>query len=188
MSVPENASLNYTGNGWICNNNFKRVSEKCLAMSAGEIKKSKERQEALKRELERRRLQGVSGDHCETEYKTGSEICVEISSGELDCNESYLGAYYDDCDVSLTYEVSTDYRGGSNLDVEIECQVEIEYSSRKTYLGGSDSNVQDESHSLYAHDSDSNTMYFNFSFGPFDEVTSAKVGSVSCEVESVDLY
>src|SRR3990172_428168 len=140
-----------------------------------EIKKQKELERALIAEIQRRKAQGVSGDDCETEYKTNAEVCVEITGGDLDCNESYGNNYYRDCDVTLSYEVQTDYAGGSYLDVEVECQVEIEYKGRQTYTTQSDASSQDESHSLYAHGSESETMNFNFSFSSFKEVTSVKI-------------
>jgi hypothetical protein len=68
----------------------------------------------------------VQGDDCETEYKTNAQACVRISGGDLDCNKSFMGNYYRDCDVTLSYDVETDYAGDSYLDVEVECTVEIE--------------------------------------------------------------
>lgn len=153
-----------------------------------EILKQKEVEKAIRNEMERRRIQGVSGDDCETEYKTGSEVCVEITQVNLDCDERYAGDYYQDCDVTLDYEVQTDYKGGSYIEVEVECTVEIEYQGRETYATQSDSSYEDESHSLYAHGSESGTMSFNFSFSSFEEITNVKIGSAECEIESVDIY
>jgi hypothetical protein len=138
--------------------------------------------------MQRRKALGVSGDDCEAEYKTNAEVCVEITSGDISCNKSYSGEFYRDCDVTLGYEVSTDYSGGAYLDVEVECTVGIEYKGRQTYSTRSDSSSQDESHSLYAHESDSESLNFNFSFSSFQEITSAKISSATCEIDSVDLY
>ena len=138
--------------------------------------------------MQRRKAQGVSGDDCETEYKTNAEVCVKITGGDLDCNESYSGNYYRDCDVTLSYDIQTDYQGGAYLDVEVECRVEIEYKGRQIYSTQSDSSNQDESHSLYAHGSDSETMSFNFSFNSYKEITSVKISSAKCEIESVNMY
>ena len=157
-------------------------------MTPQEIQKQKEVEKAIRNEMERRILQGVSGDDCETEYKTGAEVCVEITGVDIDCNESYTGDYYQDCDLSLNYEVQTDYKGGSYIEVEVEGTVEIEYKGRQTYTTQSDSSYEDESHSLYAHGSENETMSFNFSFSSFEEVTNVKIGSAECEIESVDLY
>lgn len=186
--VPENASIDVYGSGWACNKGFKKSGTSCVPMTPQEINKQKELEKALAAEIQRRRAQGVSGDDCETEYKTNAEVCVEITSGDLDCNESYAGNYYRDCDATLRYEVSTDYSGGAYLDVEVECTIEIEYKGRETYSTQSDSASQDESHSLYAHGSDSETMNFNFSFSSYKEITSVKISSAQCEIDSVDLY
>lgn len=157
-------------------------------MTAKDIQKQKELQERILAEMMRRKAQGVSGDDCESEYKTNAEVCVEITGGGLDCSEDYSGNHYRDCDLTLSYEVQTDYSGGAYLDVEVECTVEIEYKGRNTYSTQSDSSYDDESYSLYAQGSESDTMYFNFSFSSYQEITSAKISSAECEIESVDLY
>ncbi len=188
VKIPKNGKLNYLGNGWECESGFKKSGNICVAMTPQEIRKQKEVEQAVRIEMERRRLQGVSGDDCETEYKTGAEVCVVITGVDLDCNESYTGDYYRDCDVTLSYEVQTDYKGGSYIEVEVKCAVEIEYKGRQTYMTQSDSSYEDESHSLYAHGSESGTMSFNFSFSSFKEITNVKISSAECEIESVDLY
>jgi len=157
-------------------------------MTPQEIRKQKELEKSFRDEMERRRLQGVSGDDCEKEFKTGAEVCVEITGVDIDCNESYTGNYYRDCDVTLDYEVKTDYKGGSYIEVEIECTVEIEYKGRQTYTTHSDTSYEDESHSLYAHGSESGTMDFNFSFSSFKEITNVKISSAESEIESVNMY
>ena len=186
--VPENANIDIYGSGWTCNNGFKKSGSSCVPMTQQEIEKQKELERAIAAENQRRRAQGVSGDDCETEYKTNAEVCVEITSVDLDCNESYAGNYYRDCDARLSYEVSTDYSGGAYLDVDVECSIEIEYKDRQTYSTKTDSASQDESYSLYAHDSDSDSMNFNFSFSSYREITSVIIGSAECEIDSVDLY
>jgi hypothetical protein len=154
-----------------------------------ELEKQKALEQAIIKEMmQRRKAEGVSGEHCETEYKTNAEVCIEITGVDLDCNESYLGNYYQDCDVSISYDIATDYKGGSYLDVDIGCRVEIEYEGRQTYFTNSESSSSDESHNLYAHGSDSNTMSFNFSFSSFDEVVKATISSTECEIESVNLW
>lgn len=94
---------------------------------------------------------GVGGDHCDSEYKSGSEVCVSVSDASIDCSESYDGSHYDSCEVTLDYDVTTDYAGHAYLDVDINCEVEISYSGPKMYMAGSDSDSQDENHSLYVY-------------------------------------
>ena len=52
----------------------------------------------------------------------------------------------------------------------------------------SDNESQDESHSLYAHDTRSDSMTLDFSFSYFHEVTKVKIDSVGCEIRHVDLW
>ena len=186
--VPENASIDMYGSGWACNKGYKKSNNVCVPMTNEELRKQKEREKALILEMQRRRAQGVSGDDCETEYKTGAEVCVGITGVDIDCNKSYAGEYYQDCDVTLNYEIQTDYKGGSYIEAEVECTVDIEYKGRNTYSTQSDSSNQEESHSLYAHGSDSGTMYFNFSFSSFNEITKVEINSANCEIEDVNMY
>ena len=186
--IPENAGIDVYGSGWVCNKGYKKLNNKCIPMTKAELQKQKELEQAVIERMRQRRLQGVGGDDCETEYKTNAEVCVEITGRDLDCNKSYSGDYYRDCDVELNYEVKTDYSGGSYLDVEVECNVEIEYKGRETYSTQSDSDSRDESYNLYAHGSDSETMSFNFSFSSYKEITSVKISSAKCEIESVNLW
>jgi hypothetical protein len=188
VQIPENASINSSGNGWDCNKGYKKSGNSCVVMSALEMQKQKELEQALIEEVKPRKALGVSGDDCETEYKTNAEVCVEITGGDLDCNESYGDKYYSDCDVTLNYEIQTNYEGGSYLDVDVECRVGIEYNGRQIYTTQTDSGHQDESHILYAYGSESETMSFNFSFGTYEEITNVKINSAECEIESVDLY
>jgi len=185
--VPENAHINITGNGWECDTGFKNINNACIPMTKEEIQKQKELEQIILKEMQRRRIQGVSGDDCETEFKTNAEVCVEVEAGDIDCNKSFSGNYYRDCDVSISYNVETNYQGGSYLDVEVECKVEIEYKGRNTYITQSDSSYEDESHTLYAYERDSETMHFNFSFSSFQEIISVKISSVECKIESVEL-
>uniref|UniRef100_UPI003564B8A6 hypothetical protein n=1 Tax=Sulfurovum sp. TaxID=1969726 RepID=UPI003564B8A6 len=188
VQIPKNAQLSYLGNSWECKKGYRRSGNLCIPMSQTELKKQRELEQAILMEIERRKNQGVSGHDCETEYRTNAEVCVEITGGDLDCSESYGMGYYRDCDVELSYDVDTDYQGGSYLDVEVECTIEIEYKGRQIYSTQSDSNFEDKSHSLYAHESDSNTMNFNFSFSSYKEITSVKISSAECEIKSIDLY
>jgi hypothetical protein len=186
FKVPQNAFAQ--GGQWFCNDGFKRAGSSCRAMTQQELQRQIELEKAVIAEVQHRRAQGVSGDDCETEFKTNAEVCVEITAGDIDCNESYSGSYYNDCDVSLSYKVSTDYRGGAYLEVEVECMVEIEYKGRNIYSTQAESSFEDETHDLYAHDSDSETLNFNFSFGSYQEITSAKINNAECEIDSVDMY
>ena len=186
--VPENASINVYGSGWSCNSGFKKAGSSCMPMTQEEIKKRKALEAAVVAEMQRRRAQGVSSNDCEMEYKTNAEVCVEITGGDLDCSESYGGGFYRDCDATLSYEVETNYSGGAYLDVEVECTLEIEYKGWQTYSTQSDSSSQDESYNLYAHGSDRDSMNFNFSFSSYKEITSVKISSAECEIDSVNLY
>jgi hypothetical protein len=156
-------------------------------MTKEEIQKQKELEQAIQNKIQRRKLQGVSGDDCKTEYKTNAEVCVRITGANLDCSKSYSGNYYNGCDVTLSYDVETDYRGRSYLHVEVECTVEIEYKGKQTYSTQSDSDRHDESHTLYAYGSHSEMMSFNFSFSSYKEVNRVKISSAKCEIESVNL-
>ena len=188
VQVPENASLDFLGNGWQCNRGYKRSNNSCVPMSQRELQRQEELEQTFLAELQRRKYQGVSGDGCDREYKTNAEVCVELTRGELDCNESYNGDYYRDCDATINYNIETDYQGGSYIDADVECRVEIEYRGRGIYSTRSDSGTHDESHSLYAYDRDRERIVFNFSFGHYEEIISVKIASASCSIDSLSLH
>lgn len=134
------------------------------------------------------RYQGVSGDDCETEYKTNAEVCIKITGADLDCRKSYSGNYYQSCNVTLSYEVVTDYKGGSSLDVSVDGTVDIEYESKSSYLKRTSSDYQSETHTLFAHDSEYGTMYFSFSLPYYEETTKVKISSKYCEISDISLW
>lgn len=186
--VPKNAGINIYGSGWACNEGFKKNGNSCLPMTSQELQNQLENKNKLAAIMQSRMAQAVSGDDCETEYDTNTEVCVEITGGDLDCNKNYSGNYYSGCDITLSYDVQTDYSGDDYLDVDVECKVELEYKGRQTYSTLSDSSSQSESHSLYAHGDESETMNFSFSFSSYIEITSAKISSAECEINSVYKY
>ncbi len=155
-------------------------------MTPEEIQKQQEIEKAFIAEYLRRKALGVSGDDCETESDTNAEVCVRVTGVDIDCNKSYTGDSYRDCDVSLNYVVETDYEGGSYLDVDVDCEAEIEYKG-SSYSSRSDSDSSSESHSLSASGSDSDSMELNFSFSSYEEVYKAEVSSSHCEIDSVTL-
>ena len=186
--VPENAGLNYLGNGWTCNKGYKPLNNACVPMTSEELQKQNVLEQAILKKIQERKLRGVKGDDCQTEYKTNAEVCVRVTGGNLDCNKSFYGNYYRDCDATISYDVETNYSGGSYLDVEVECTVEIEYTGRQTYFKKTDSSSNDESHTLYAYGSDSESMTFNFSFSSYEEATKVRISSAKCEIQNVDLW
>ncbi len=63
--VPENASIDIYGSGWACNKGYKKSNNSCIPMTREELQKQKELEQAILIEMQRRRLQGVSGDDCD---------------------------------------------------------------------------------------------------------------------------
>jgi len=129
----------------------------------------------------------VSGGNCESEYKSGAEVCIEVSDANLECNESIAGDYYSDCDVEIEYKLTTDYRGHSSISVDVECKAEISYETRGTY-GSSESDDESKSHTLYANGSDYSSVDIDFSFSMYQQVYRVELESVECEIDSLDLW
>jgi hypothetical protein len=130
---------------------------------------------------------GASGGTCETEYQSGAEVCLEVSDADLECNKSHMGEFYRDCEVEVDYELSTDYRGESSINVDVECEAEISYKARESY-NSSDSDDESESHNLYANGSDYGSIDIDFSFSSYKEVYSVELRSVECEISSMNLW
>lgn len=131
---------------------------------------------------------GASGysSSCQDEYRSGAEVCLQVTSTDLNCDESYTGDYYDSCEVNINYNLDTDYEGQSSIEAEVGCDVEISYEARNGY-GSSDSDGDSYSHDLYEHDSESGSMTFDFSFSSYDEVYDVEISSTDCRLEDLEL-
>jgi hypothetical protein len=187
LDLPAHASLDYLGHNWTCDRGFKRDGSDCVPMTAQEVQRQTEQAAAIAREIQRRRSAVASGDNCETEDKTGANVCVTVTDATLDCHKAFDESRYTDCDADVSYSLKTDYRGNSSLDTDVDCSVEISYSGRNTVITKTDSDSDTNSHTLEAHDETSESANMNFSFSSFDEVTRVKISSVECRIQSVDL-
>lgn len=130
---------------------------------------------------------GVGGSSCETEYRSGAEVCLNIINTNLDCREDLSSDTYRSCDVKAEYELTTDYRGQSSLGVDVSCDTEITHHA----VNGMRRNSTESnwySHSLYSHGSDWGYMDFSFRFNTVDEVNRVKLDSVTCRIESAQLW
>lgn len=180
--VPQNAEINALGNGWQCKSGYTRDGDTCRVMTAEELKAYRERMARL---VEMATQRAAKGD-CETESQSGAEVCLSITNTYFDCDKSFEGTSYSSCSLSISYQVSTDYKGQSSLDVDVECKASIDTKKRQGF-SGYETAQDDESHTLYATDSDSETVRLSFDFSSFDEVYRASVSTASCEVDDVSL-
>jgi hypothetical protein len=187
LIFPEHARLDWTGHDWMCDKGFKKIGNSCLEMTAQEVQSQSQQAAAISRAIQRRRVEAPSGDSCETEDSTGANVCVTATNSSLDCHKSFDGTAYRDCDVDVSYTLQTDYRGNSSLNANVDCTVELWYTGRNTVIPKTDSESDTNSHTLDAHDRLSESAEINFSFSSFYEVTRAKISSVECRIESVDL-
>jgi hypothetical protein len=188
IAIPPNGKLNYFGTGWECNSGYKVVSGSCVAMNNDEIAQAEARQRAIVAAVAARRSSFASGNTCETEPKSGAEVCLSITNVDIDCSKSYTGTYYRSCDATVSYNLETDFKGRGYIDVDVECYVEIAYN-RKNYVSSSnDSTTKDVSTSLYANGSDSESMDFYFSFSSYAEVNRVRVSSHRCKIDEISLY
>ncbi|WP_163558802.1 SH3 domain-containing protein [Halomonas sp. NO4] len=130
---------------------------------------------------------GGGGSSCETEYRSGAEVCLNIINTNLDCREDFSSDTYRSCDVTAEYELTTDYRGQSSLGVDVSCDAEITHHAVNG-MRRSSSESDWFSHSLYSHGLDWHAMNFYFRFNTFDEMYRVQLDSVTCRIESVDLW
>lgn len=130
---------------------------------------------------------GIGGSSCETEYRSGAEVCLNIVNTNLDCHEDFSSNTYRGCDVTTEYELTTDYRGQSSLDVDVSCDAKIiHHAVNSMRRSSSESNWL--SHSLYAHGSGWHSMDFSFGFNTLGEINRVQLDSVTCRIDSVDLW
>jgi len=187
VEVPANAQLNPLGNGWTCMRGFKQVSSECKEMTQEEVRILEAREKAVLSAIAARRARLAAGNSCETESRSGAEVCLSLVNVVLDCDKNSYSNYYNSCEATITYELDTNYKGRSYLDVEVECRVDIEYSGRGFSSLRSDSQRKDESTSLHAGGSESETLRFDFLFSSYEQVTRAVISSYKCEIDDVEL-
>lgn len=128
----------------------------------------------------------ATGDDCKKERKSGAKVCLEVTDADFECDENYSGDYYDSCEIEIDYEIRSDYRGESRIAVDIECEGRVSYKARESY-NSSDSESESESHYLRANRTISDSMELEFSYSYYQEVYSAEVDSLECELDSVRL-
>jgi hypothetical protein len=144
--------------------------------------------EKLLKEKRTQRARAISGQHCDTEYQTGAEVCIGVRDTSIDCHEAIFGRYYDQCEVEIDYYAETNYQGGAYLEADIECEATLSTSGRNTFLSTTDTDSDSKSIDLYANDSETGSIDLSFSLSSFAEITRARVESASCRVRDITLY
>lgn len=183
--LPNNAQLDIFGTGWQCNQNFKKQDNNCVPMSNAELQEQAEAQKRAILAANAYRLSLKSREVCETEDKTGAQICVSLASADLDCDK-YIGEEkFSSCEAVIKYEIRTDYKGNSSINTDIKCEGEVSYSGG---YSGSSSEYKRKSHTLYREGNDSDRVRLDFSFSSYQEVISVKITDARCKIESVSLY
>lgn len=156
-------------------------------MTAEDVQKQAEQAAAMSKAIQHRRRTVPSGESCGTEDSTGADVCVTVTDATLECHKSLDETEYTDCDANVSYSLETDYKGDSSLDADVDCSVELSYSGRGTIIPNTQSDSDTNTASLGAYDEQSDSADINFSFSSFEEVTRAKISSVDCHIDSVDL-
>jgi hypothetical protein len=187
VEIPANASLDYLGHDWQCNKGFKRSGTKCTAMTDSEKAAVLAREKAILDEIKRRRTLGVRGNHCDTEYTSGANVCVTVRDTDLDCSKSYDGSSYQSCQVEVSLYVETDYRGRGYIDGRVNCEVTIDKTGSSGY-STSDSEDERWSFSLYANDSSSRSIDVEFSFSSYEGIRRVSLSDVTCRVRDLYVY
>ena len=187
MIVPPNATLSALGNGWSCSEGFRRSNDLCVVMTDEERAAETARSQRLAADLAAIRAQRARGANCTREYRSGAQVCVTPARSDLDCTKSYSGESYSGCDLTVRYDIQTDYAGQSSISADVRCQAIIEYSQRKGGLGGSDGARKSASHFLYAKGSDSGRFRLSFVFSSYQTVEQVRVAALKCEVTSLIL-
>lgn len=185
LTLPANATLDVLGHDWVCIKGYKRVSQECKQMTDAEKTAQAEFEKNIRREMQRRQAMGARGEHCDSEYSSGANVCVTVKRAELDCSESYDRSHYDSCQADISLYIETDYRGRGYIDGRVKCEVTVAATGARGYES-SESNEERWNFSLYANDSATKTIEVDFSFSSYDKVRKVRISDVSCRVR--DLY
>ena len=187
IQLPKNAVLDFSGNNWTCEQGFIKERKSCREMSTAEKTAADARRERLLAAIKAREAQIASGRHCETEYRSGAEVCLVITERNLECQKALLEDYYQSCEVEIGYRIDTTYRGRSSIETSFECSANLS-SSGDRILGSYDTVSNRGQQTLYADDSRGGTLNLTFTFGLFANTTRVKLDSTKCRINDLSLY
>ena len=187
VMVPANATLSAMGHDWSCSEGFRRSNDVCVVMTDEERAAAAAKSQRLAADLAAMRAQRARGGSCTREYRSNAQVCVTPARSDFDCTKSYSGESYSGCDLTIRYDIQTDYAGQSSISADVQCQADIEYAQRKGGLVGSDRARKSGSHFLYAKGSDSGRLHLSFSFSSYQTVQQVHVATLKCEVTSLIL-
>jgi hypothetical protein len=187
LTIPVNASIDILGHDWICNKGFKRVASECQQMTDSEKKAEAERDKSIREEIKRRQARGARGNHCDSEYSSGANVCVTVKNAELDCSESYDRTSYSSCRVEVSLYVETDYRGRGYIDGRVKCEVSLSTAGSSGYES-TQTNDERWNFSLYANDSSTRSLDIDFSFSSYDKIRKVRISDLTCRVRDLYVY
>ena len=187
VTIPTNASIDALGHDWICNKGYKKASSECQPMTVAEKKAEADRDKSIREEIKSRQARGARGNHCDSEYSSGANVCVTVKNAELNCSESYARGNYDSCRVGVSLYVETDYRGHGYVDGRVKCEVSLATVGSGGYES-SQSNDERWSFSLYANDSSTRSLDIDFSFSSYEKIRKVRISDLTCRVRDLYVY
>jgi hypothetical protein len=124
-----------------------------------------------------------SGKPCDDFYTTveGAEFCLNVSSSNIDCDESFFGGF-DNCNVNLGLEYSSNYNGKDSPEVYVNCDVTLQ----KTDLNGWSSFETGYGDISGYGKSDWMSLYMSLDVSSFSvPVVSVKTDNLNCYISDV---
>lgn len=135
--------------------------------------------------VERRNYTGTK--ECEEEPKSGAELCLLITSSSIDCDEDYDTDLIEDCRAEVHYRIDSDYHGKTGLSADVRCEVTVKYRRKGSAYWFTDEAEDKQREDIRAGYRASGDFELEFSFGPYEEVESVKIESVTCKLENLEL-
>ena len=156
-------------------------------MTQQEIVQRNQRNAKIYEQMQQRKRDTLTSGNCQYEWDSESNVCVSVTSVDLDCSENH-DDFYSDCEVEIDYTVQSDYVGDSSISATVECEADISY--RSNYHSSEQSKDDDDTYSHYIYDGmgTSGTIDIDFSFSSYHEVYELSLDSAECEVTSAMLF
>jgi len=188
IKVPENASLDSTGHRWECRQGFRDVHGTCVPMTPAELQYQKEFDATVSQMKQISKEKQLANDEsCDTDEKTKTRVCVKRTTGQIHCEKNVSGKFYNNCNVTIEYQIATAAVIKGSIDTDIECYAKIKYTKMDSNVVVSNPETSRKPHTLQGTNRMSGNMDIKFNLNASDQVQKADIDSAQCTMKGLSI-
>lgn len=135
--------------------------------------------------IERRSYTGIKS--CETEARSGAQICAIVSMSAITCEEDYETDFYEGCTGEVSCLIESEYKGSTGIDVDVTCTIRIKYKVQGSSAWSTEELEAHDSLRVVAGSRASARFEVRFDFSPYDKVVVAKLETATCKISGLEL-